>query len=422
MDMDLFRQSRSQHEQGAYAEAADGYQRLLAQDPHNAQLCYLQALLYFELDLLDAAAEWFSKSISLAPGLASAHYNLGVIYFEQGNYEPAAASYEEAACLNPHDTDTLFNLGLTLKKLGRLDRALATYHKALALSPDDADLHYNIGVLYMEMEESAKAVHRLEEVVKHHADHGPALNNLAYLYHRQGQEAKAMTAYQRLIELDHNAAMAAHMLAALRGHSTSSAPTTYIREVFDSFSDHYDESLVDRLGYTTPSRLRQMVPPGTHRFRRGLDMGCGTGLSGQTFCDLTDTLIGLDLSAKMLALAADKGIYQHLHETDIHSFLRESQDIFDLVLAADVFVYMGDLDDIFRLVKKRSAPGGLFIFSTEQSETDYQLKPTGRYGHGEAYIRRLTGERGFTLLRVEQANIRKEKGQWIAGNLYLLQA
>lgn len=422
MDMELFRESRTWHEQGAYAEAADGYQRLLAQDPHNAQLCYLQALLYFELDLLDAAAEWFRKSISLAPGLASAHYNLGVIHFAQGNLEAAAASYEAAAALNPHDTDTLFNLGLTLKKQGRFDKALATYNKALTLSPDDADLLYNIGVLYMDMGESARAVHSLEEVVKRQADHGPAINNLAYLYHRQGQEAKAMIAYERLIELDHNAAMAAHMLAALRGHSTSSAPATYIREVFDSFSDHYDQSLVDRLGYTTPSRLRQMVPTGTHCFRRGLDMGCGTGLSGQAFCDLTDTLIGLDLSTKMLALAAEKEIYHHLHETDIHSFLRESRDIYDLVLAADVFVYIGDLREIFRLVRQHSRPGTLFLFSTELAEGDYQIKSTGRYGHSRKYIDELAAEEHFAVLDSAGANLRREKDSWIAGNLYVLEA
>jgi len=217
--------------------------------------------------------------------------------------------------------------------------------------------------------------------------------------------------------------MAAHMLAALTGTTTATAPDSYIRAVFDSFSEHYDESLVDKLGYTTPAQLREMVDgKDSRRFPLTLDMGCGTGLSGEAFEDLTEKLIGLDLSPGMLEVAGKKRLYDSLHETDICSFLRESRDSFDLFIAADVFVYIGDLREIFSLVKERAAEGGSFLFSTEIADQGFCLKPMGRYGHAEAYIRGLAEESGFAVIKVRAANIRKEKEEWIAGRLYLLRA
>ncbi len=419
--MTLFNQTRQSHQNGDFKQALAGYQDMLAAEPDNPQLCYLLALLYFEQGQLDDATHWFSRTVTLAPEAAPAHYNLGVIFFEQGDYSKAAQAYEEATRLCPDDGDALFNLALTWKKLQQVDRALACYQQVLALSPGDQDALYNMGVLYKDMNQPADSIRFFEETIKNNADHAQALNNLGYLYHREGESDKAITTYKKLIALDHNATMAGHMLAALSGETTATAPDAYIRDVFDSFSDHYDDSLVAKLGYTTPALLREMLTSQENRrFPTALDMGCGTGLSGEAFQDLTDTLIGLDLSPKMLALAAPKNLYAHLHETDICSFLQDCRDSFDLFLAADVFVYIGDLSEIFALVRERAAPDALFLFSTELTSQDFCLKNTGRYGHAESYIRNLAQVSGFTVINVTAANIRKEKGEWIPGNLYML--
>ncbi|MEN8257444.1 MAG: tetratricopeptide repeat protein [Thermodesulfobacteriota bacterium] len=421
--MNLFEQTRQFHQNGDFHQALTGYQTLLADEPDNPQLCYLLALLYFEKGDINEAGHWFSRTVSLAPEAAPAHYNLGVIFFEQGDFSKAAKAYQEAAKLCPDDGDIFFNLGLTWKKLRQFDKALDCYKKVLSLSPGDHDALYNIGVLYKDMGQSAHSIRAFEQVLEINPNHAQSLNNLGYLYHKEGESKKAIATYKKLVALGHNATMAAHMLAALSGETTATAPGAYVRDVFDSFSDNYDESLVAKLGYTTPALLREMLA-GTdnRRFESALDMGCGTGLAGEAFHDVTDKLIGLDLSPKMLALAEQKGLYTSLHETDICSFLKESQGSFDLFLAADVFVYIGDLDDIFSLVKDRAHADALFLFSTELADQDFSLKETGRYGHAENYIRQIAENNGLAVINVTAANIRKEKGEWIAGNLYLLQA
>jgi predicted TPR repeat methyltransferase len=421
--MDLFTQTQRYHQDGDFEQALAGYQALLDEDQDNPQLSYLLALLFFENERLDDAAHWFGRVVSLAPEAAPAHYNLGIIFFEQGDYTKAAQAYEEAAKLCPEDADIFYNLALTRKKLGQFDKAFSCYEKVLQITPDAEDALYNIGVLCKDLHHHGDGIWFFEQVIRKNPDHAQALNNLGYLYHMEREVDKAIDTYQKLIALDYNTTMATHMLAALTGQTTATAPEGYIRKVFDSFSEHFEEILVDKLGYTVPEQLRAMLTGMEgHRFPTTLDMGCGTGLSGEAFQDLTEKLIGLDLSPKMLEVAGKKGLYDNLHETDICSFLRENKDFFDLILAADVFIYAGDLSGIFTLVKKRTAAGCLFLFSTESADHGFCLKPMGRYGHAESYIRSLAEENGFIVLQVTEANIRKEKEEWIAGQLYMLQA
>lgn len=421
--MDLFEQTQKYHQDGDFEQALAGYHALLEADPDNPRLCYLLALLFFERRRLEEAAHWFSRVVSLAPEAAPAHYNLGILFFEQGDYAKAAQAYEEAAALCPDDTDIFYNLALTRKKLGQFDKAFSCYEKVLTITPDAEDALYNLGVLCKDLHHHADGIWFFEQVIRTNPNHTQALNNLGYLYHLEREVDKAIATYQKLIDLDYNTVMATHMLAALTGQTPATAPEDYIRKVFDTFSERFEESLVDKLGYSVPEQLRAMlIGRDNHRFPTTLDMGCGTGLSGEAFQDLTEKLIGLDLSPKMLEVAGKKGLYDSLHETDICSFLREDTTSFDLILAADVFIYSGDLSEIFVLVKKRAAAGGLFLFSTESADQDFFLKSTGRYGHAESYIRRLAEENDFAVVKVTAANIRKEKEEWITGHLFLLQA
>ena len=421
--MNLFEQTRKFHQDGDFEQALAGYQTMLSEEPDHPQLCYLLALLYFEQGAQAEATKWFERTVELAPEAAPAHYNLGVIFFDQGEYSKAATAYEKAAKLCPEDEDIFFNLALTWKKMGNFDEALRCYQHILTRNPEDKDTLYNLGVLYKDMKLESESITTLEKVLEIHPEHAQSLNNLGYLYHKAEEDKKAISTYKKLIEIDHNAAMAAHMLAALTGDTTETAPDAYVRDVFDNFSDHYDESLVEKLGYTTPTLLREMVSQESDRhFQACLDMGCGTGLSGEAFAELTEDIIGLDLAPKMLALAAQKEIYSSLFETDICTYLQEHKDTYDLFLAADVFVYIGELSAIFKLVKERAQKNALFLFSTELADQDFILKSTGRYGHAQSYITKLAEESGFTILEIKGANIRKEKGEWISGNLYMLQA
>ena len=92
-----------------------------------------------------------------------------------------------------------------------------------------------------------------------------------------------MAAYRAVLSIDPTAAVARHMVAALTGVTTAAAPREYVTNLFDGYAHRYERHLVDVLGYRNPALMRRMLAgarPGNCRFRRALDLGCGTGLVG----------------------------------------------------------------------------------------------------------------------------------------------
>ena len=103
-------------------------------------------------------------------------------------------------------------------------------------------------------------------------------------------------------------------------------------------------------------------------FNHMLDLGCGTGLAGMAFRPLVRRLTGIDLSPAMVARARAKQVYDRLDTDDLVQFLAAEQSnggVYDLVVAADVFVYLFDLAPVATAVAKVLRPDGLFAFTVE---------------------------------------------------------
>ena len=64
------------------------------------------------------------------------------------------------------------------------------------------------------------------------------------------------------------------------------------------------------------------------------------------------TLAGVDLSGAMLDLARDRKLYDSLEQCDLVEALRRGPQGFDLLTAADVLIYMGDLSLTFEAAPK----------------------------------------------------------------------
>lgn len=410
-------------QQGKADEALALCGSLILENTDDFRLYFLMGMLYQQLNKIDQAIDHFSAAVDREPRLDSGHYNLGVLYFSQGDYELAVKAYEKAAKLRPDDPDILFNYALTLKTIGDFSAARKQYENVLAQTPEDADTLYNLGVLFRESGETTKATEFFQKTIFIDPCYISAHNNLAYLFHKTGQTEKALASYRKVLELNPSHQSARHMVAALSGETTNSSPLSYIKELFDQFSDDFDEALLSKLQYSTPEKLLQLLESDGDKkhFGNGLDMGCGTGLSGLAFSEKVTRLTGLDLSAGMLEKAKEKKIYSKLEESDIAGFLRQCEETFDFFLAADVFVYLGDLHEVFHLARQKSEPGCHFLFSTEICEENFILQASGRYAHSERYIRNLASKCGFSVKCCITTKLRMEKDEWIKGNLFLCQ-
>jgi predicted TPR repeat methyltransferase len=202
-----------------------------------------------------------------------------------------------------------------------------------------------------------------------------------------------------------------------------------VRALFDDYAPKFDRHLTRSLAYRGPELLADAIRRACsrrlreHRFGLALDLGCGTGLMAQALEGACASMEGVDLSPRMLDKAARTKLYDTLHEGGLVSFLagRPPAEA-DLVVAADVFVYMAALDGAFREAHRVLKREGLFAFTVQAHEGEgFALGADARYAHGEAYLRELAETVGFTVAIFERVSTREDRGVPVPGFLAVLQ-
>lgn len=375
---------------------------------------------------LHEALDAYQHLIAALPAMALLHYNLGLVLYEMAEFAQALPAFAQADHLAPEDPDTLFNLALCHRKTGQPVAAIATYLHLLEVAPGHIDGLYNLGGCYLHLHDDSQARDCYQRVLALDGNYLSALNNLAYLHHRAGEMDEAISLYGRVLEQRPEDASVQYLLAALLEVPLDEAPESYVRDFFDAFAEDFERSLVEDLLYDNPQQLygclcRSSIAA-ADCFQHGLDLGCGTGLSGLAFKGRTLMLDGVDLSAAMLAQAQTKGCYRHLHQDSIDHFLRTTSNHYDLFLATDVFIYVGNLLPIFMATHGLGHSGTLFCFSTEHlGVPGFRLMPTGRFAYAPHYIHDLAAETGWQVMRTESTQLRREREGWIGGDLWILQ-
>jgi predicted TPR repeat methyltransferase len=236
-----------------------------------------------------------------------------------------------------------------------------------------------------------------------------------------GERDGAIAAFENARRLDpddyHGARLQLAKLGS--GDAVPAMTATYVRRLFDQYAARFETSLVERLDYCGPALLREAVAAVMWRagrplrFAAMLDLGCGTGLAGAAFGPFINNLVGVDLSPAMIARAEAKRLYDRLVTGDALDALKAEaggQIRYDLAVAADVFVYVSELDPIIDAVTDILAPGGLFAFTVETHAGEgIKLLPTLRYAHAEEYVRAALHDAGFAVARIDRKPIRSEK-------------
>ncbi len=295
----------------------------------------------------------------------------------------------KALALMPEDTQIVFNLGFINMQQGFLDAAIQYYQRAIQLNPDFFAAHNNLGVAFLAKPHIGFALQHFQAALRLQP------NNEAVRY-----TVNALSKDQRLL----------------------AAPPDYVKSLFDAYADHYEPHLLAALDYKVPALLYQAVTAVAPKQQRAiLDLGCGTGLCGVLFKPLANRLVGVDLSDKMVAVAAEKNIYDELVVDNNIDYLSKNTDAFDLLLAGDVFVYSGDLAATFQQARRALHAGGLFAFNTEISDdADFRMNQSGRFAHSRLYLDRLAADHHFKILHYETVVTRSQNNEPVYGHLYVL--
>lgn len=244
---------------------------------------------------------------------------------------------------------------------------------------------------------------------------------------KAGRLDEAATAYRQVLDLDpaDHAGASVRLAAIGRGAVPAKAPDAYVATLFDQHADVFDVMLVERLGYSVPLQLRQIfLDRELGPFGRMLDLGCGTGLSGEALRDRAKHITGVDISENMVEIAHDKDVYDALYVAEAVKFLNDTEDgHWDLIVATDVLPYLGDVDELFSGAAARLSAGGLFAFSTETLPAEmlggspFTVGPKQRFAHAEAYVRERLGFHGFDCLLMAPIVVRYDEGEAIGGHL-----
>lgn len=171
-------------------------------------------------------------------------------------------------------------------------------------------------------------------------------------------------------------------------------------------------------------------------FGRAVDAGCGTGLVGEQFRNITTHLIGVDLSEAILleAVRARPDLYDETIAGDVTEVFVDKKPL-DLIVAADAYIYFGDLDPLFASMASGLKVGAYAGFTLENVGMDveqslaesrpdwrWQLTASGRFAHRKEYVEAVCKAHQFRVQHYEELDgFRYEQGAAVRGHLFVLQ-
>ncbi|HTI86006.1 MAG TPA: tetratricopeptide repeat protein [Alphaproteobacteria bacterium] len=398
-----------------------------ANEPHVRGLMSSAIALHRDGRLAEAEAKYRS-ALEMVPGHFDALHNLAVLCLQRNDPVGALDFLRRASAINPASATLHLNIGNAFRAAGDNRQALDSYDRALRLNPDFAEAHNNRATVLRTLGREDEAIASADRAVALNPRYREAHLNRAHALDTGKRYEEAIVSYRNAASCGADPEEVAYYLAALGAAPLPAAsPRSYVAGLFDGYAENFDQSLLG-LGYDVPRQLAAAVvalrPNGVSDVA---DVGCGTGLSGAALRAISSRLVGADLSAKMLAKAQQRGVYDRLAQAELVEFLRVSPQSWDLIVAADVLIYMGDLEPVFAAARSALHSTGLFAYSVEAHDTQsqegdgYVIRPTRRFAHSLDYLRGVAARHGFTERSVLPMTVRSEAGRGIPGYVVVVE-
>lgn len=410
-----------------WQEAANAFQQAIDLRADFLDAYYNLGLALNKMNRMEQALITWRALLDLSPDHLGAGFQVGCLLMRQEKFEEAQKQFSAILKSYPTHIETLANIATCCLQLGQLAQAKKYYLDVLQYVNEDAQTLYNLGVVCVKQGTLDEAVNYYLRAIAAEPDFFAAHNNLGAVYLALKNRDEAVRQFQEALRIQPGNEAVRHTLAILaQQKNMTTTPQSYITALFDSYADHYDAHLSQSLQYQVPAQMYDLLHHAVHlpsHQWRVLDLGCGTGLCGQYFRDTASELIGVDLSERMLQVARDKKLYDVLSREDVLSFLDDKTSLYDLIVAGDTLVYMGELSPLFAAVRRALKAEGYFVFNVEASDTeDFYLTSSGRFAHSKHYIDQLIEKHAFRVAGFRVINLRLQENHPVQGYLYLVQA
>ncbi len=410
---------RRHHVAGNLETAEQIYREILRVKPQQQEALHFLGMLAHQTGNSEAALDLMLAAIKIDPGYVAAINNLGNVLMHVGLFERAEFAFRRAIELDPNFVDGYSNLAAACNMAGKSEEALAMCLRAVQLTPELESSELELAESLAAEGQVEQAASAFQSTLMRRRLQPDLYGSLGHALSRLGKLTEAAELFRNWIRLDPENPRPGHLLASCTGVAVPErASNEYIQDVFDKFSESFD-TVLKRLDYSGPhlmietitSELAANVPCDVL-----LDAGCGTGLCGPLLRPIARKMIGIDLSAGMLAKARERAVYDELLQVEITEFLRSQSQAYDVISSADVLSYFGELSAFAAASANGLKPGGLLVFTVEKANPEdapggYRLQYHGRYSHTDTYLRSVFEMAGFRVTLVREIFLRSESGK-----------
>lgn len=287
-----------------------------------------------------------------------------------------------------------------------------------------ADRRYALAQQYWRRGELEAAADIMRQALELAPGFATAWFDLGEIQELRGNREAAIAAFRKARDHDRDDRHGAVLhLMRLGVEAMGEMPPAYIRSLFDQYAPEFNRALLDTLNYRGPRVIRDAVLKVLNeagrevRFRRAIDLGCGTGLAARAFAKTAQEIIGCDLSPGMIEQARQTGLYDRLEIADMVSALAgEATGSADLILSADAVIYLGDLQPLLTQVFRALSSDGLFVCTLETHDGEgVILGPGLRYAHSAAYVSQALDAAGLRQQHLAEMSTREESAVPVPG-------
>jgi predicted TPR repeat methyltransferase len=412
---------------GKLEDAKVAYEKAIGIRPNFAAAQANLGEVLGKLGRADEAMACWREAARSDPKLPEPHYNMGGMFFAQGKLPEAIQAFEAAIGADSNFAPAHNNLGAVLWSEGKRKEASECFCRAVTINPNYAEAWNNLGSVWDEGGKHEEAMECWGKAILIRPDYAEAHKNLGVALEKKGARAEAIKEWEAALRLRPGWEEPAYYLAAakaMKGPTPKAPPADYVAKLFDEYADKFDEHLLRTLEYRVPDLLLEVVKrTGRERFDVVMDLGCGTGLCGEKFRGMAGRLIGIDLSPRMIEKSRARGVYDELIVGGLEEGLRGLANI-DLVLAADVLGYVGELSGVFQAAVTAMRHDGYFLFSVEKPTKEegegFILRKTRRFAHSRGYVQQVAHESGLEVVEMTEAILRMDEKRPIEGMIFAL--
>lgn len=400
------------------AAVLDALQKRVQGDPR----VYLLAMQIAEASgRPEAALEAVRLAVKLAPNWPLGRMELAMCLGRQGQLREAAEEAERALALAPDDPSMLNGAIQIAQRAGFVRLAVKHLPRLIELTrPRNAPWKILLANDLMALNQPDEARALFDELLADSPDEVAYREGRARAALAAGDLEAARSDWAALCALQPDNASYRFALAQAEGQTPATRPAVILQSLFDDMAPIYDQRMVRDMGYRLPKDVADWVlSTYPERKLNVLDLGCGTGLLGVCLGRLDGALVGVDISAGMIAQAERHQVYDRFHHVDLLDALRDTPDgLYDLLAALDVFSYVGDLGQALGDAARLLKPGGRLVVSCEAARDDegaLALRPTGRYVHRKASVESLFRDAGFAEVDTRDCQLHVELGRPVDG-------